>query len=267
MKALIALAIVFALPAAAQNDLLFPRFSLIAGSSPADFETNLRVDPDDGSRTGTLVSFERDLGLEETKSLPRFRVQWRPLANHELSAAHFSASRSGAEQIDRDIVFRDDVYPVQAFVTTQFDLDSWSATYSYWPRRSERAGIGITLGAATLSMKAAVTADTRGGVTAVSQEAETDVPVALAGVEGRIAFTSRLHGEVSIASLPRVTIEDSSGSALTGTARLEFRPLPWLGIGAAYNYFRLDVDVAAPDLGASLDMTVRGPEGYVRFAF
>jgi hypothetical protein len=68
--------------------------------------------------------------------------------------------------------------------------------------------------------------------------------------------------------LPRVTIEGYTGDALTASARLEYRALPWLGIGAAYHYFRMNVDVArAGDLTGSLDMTIRGPEAFLRLAF
>jgi hypothetical protein len=101
----------------------------------------------------------------------------------------------------------------------------------------------------------------------VTERAETEVPVALAGLQGRIAFTDRVHAEASAAMLPRVTIEDFTGDALTVGARIEYRPARWLGIGAAYHYFRLDVDVAQPDLRGSLDMTIRGPEAFVRVAF
>jgi hypothetical protein len=41
----------------------------------------------------------------------------------------------------------------------------------------------------------------------------------------------------------------------------------WLGIGAAYQYFNLDVDVDQASLTGSLDMTIRGPEAFVRLAF
>ena len=256
-----------ALPLAAQEDLLFPRFSVIGGTSPASFDTNIRVDPDDSAGEGTVVSFERDLGLEGSRNLPRFAVQWRPLTRHELAATHFSAARAGLEQIDRNIVFRDETYTVNALVTTEFDLDYWSATYTYWARRSERNGVGITLGAANIAMDAGITAQQPGATVRVTQTAETEVPVALAGLQTRVAFMERLHGEAAISTLPRVTIEDYTGTALTGIARLEYRPLNWLGAGVAYHYFRLDVDVAQADLGGSLDMTIRGPEAYLRLAF
>ena len=268
MPRLTLLAIVlFALPIAAQDTPLFPRFSLIGGSSAAEFETNVRIDPEAGSSVGTLVTFERDLGLEDSKPLPRFELQWRPFARHELAATHFSASRAGFEEIDREIVFRDQVYPVRADVATEFELDYWSLTYTYWLRRAERDGFGLTLGAAKLGFDVSITATREDSSVTLSQEADTDVPVALAGLQGRVAFTNRLHGEASVATLPSVTIGDYTGSALTGQARLEFRPLRWLGVGAAYDYFKLDVDVAQVDLRGALEMTVRGPQAYVRLAF
>jgi hypothetical protein len=95
----------------------------------------------------------------------------------------------------------------------------------------------------------------------------SDVPVALGGLQGRLAFTDHILGEASVSALPRVTIEGYTGRALTANARLEYRPVRWLGIGGAYNYFRLDVDVAQSDLSGSVGMRVQGPEAYVRLAF
>jgi hypothetical protein len=263
--ALPALLALLALPLFAQE--LFPRFTITGATSPAEFETNVRIDPDDVDGAGTLVSFEDDLGLEDSRTLQRFGVQWRPFRKHELAATYFSAPRTGLEQIDRDITFRDEVYPVSALVTTQFDLDYASLTYTYWARRGDRDGLGITLGVATLAMDAALTAEQEGESVTVTQRAETEVPVALAGLQGRVALLPRLHAEASVSTLPRVTIEDYTGRALTAAARLEYRPLSWLGIGAAYHYFNLDVDVAQADLSGALEMTIQGPEAFLRIAF
>ena len=264
MRLLLVLAIA-ALPLSAQD--LFPRFSITGGTSPSSFETNVRIDPDDQSSEGTLVSFEDDLGLEDSRTMQRFGLQWRPFARHELAATYFSAPRSGREQINREIVFRDETYQVNALVETAFDLEYASATYTYWARRTDRDGLGITLGVAGLALDAAVSAQQPGQTVTVTQTAETEVPVALAGAQGRVAFSRVLFGEGSISTLPSVTIGDYTGTALTGSARFEYRPVRSIGIGAAYNYFRLDVDVEQVDLGGSLDMTIRGPEAYVRLAF
>lgn len=262
----LALLFLVAIPMSGQD--LFPRFSITGGTSPANFETNVRIDPEDTSGSGTVVSFEDDLGLEDEKDVRRFGVQWRPFARHELAATFFSAPRSGFEQIDSEITFGDETYPVQALVTTELDLDYRSATYTYWLRRSERDGVGISIGAAALSFNASIVAETEDQTVTLSERAETDVPVALAGLQGRVALMNRLHAEGSVSTLPRVTIEGYTGDALTANARLEYRPLRWLGIGAAYHYFRLNVDVAQTgELHGSLDMTIRGPEAFLRLAF
>jgi hypothetical protein len=261
----LALLLFLAVPAFAQD--LFPRFSLTAGASAANFETNARIDSEVTGGTGTDIGLERDLGLEDSRTLQRFGVQWQPFRRHELAATHFSAPRSGFAQIDRQIRFGDQTYPVQATVRSELDLDYTSVTYTYWARRTERDGIGISIGAAMLSFDASVVADSN-GTAPVSEQVNTDVPVALAGLQGRVALMDRLHLEGNVATLPRVTIEGYSGDALTANARLEYRPLRWLGIGAAYSYFRLNVDVAQTgELHGALDMTIQGPEGYVRLAF
>jgi len=265
MRSLILL-LALALPLSAQD--LFPRFSITAATSPAEFETNARIDPETAGGAGTLVNFERDLGLEDSGTQRRFGLQWRPFHRHELALAYFSApQRKGFAQIDREIVFRDQVYPVTALVTSALDLDYASLTYTFWARRGTRDGLGITLGLATMTIDASVTAQQLGGLVNVTERADTDVPVALAGLQGRVAFLPRLHGEASVSTLPRVTIEDYTGSAVTGAARLEYRPLNWLGIGAAYHYFNLDIDVDQTDLRGALEMTIQGPEAFVRVAF
>ena len=261
----LALLFLVTLPVLGQD--LFPRFSVTAGASASSFETNARIDPELAAGAGTDVGFERDLGLEDERTLRRFGVQWMPFRRQELAAVHFSAPRSGFAQIDREITFGDQTYPVQAQVTSQLDLDYTSATYTFWARRSERDGLGISIGAAFMKFDASVIAESNGSV-ALTEEVDTDVPVALAGLQGRVALAGRLHLEGSAATLPRVTIEGYSGDAITGNARLEYRPLRWLGIGAAYSYFKLNVDVAQTDeLHGALDMTIQGPEAYLRLAF
>src|SRR5688500_18967804 len=108
------LALLFLLTFPVFGQDLFPRFSLTAGASAADFDTNARIDSEVTGGAGTDIALERDLGLEDSRTLQRFGVQWRPFRRHELAATHFSAPRSGFAQIDRRIQFGDQTYPGQA---------------------------------------------------------------------------------------------------------------------------------------------------------
>jgi hypothetical protein len=261
------IALVIALPLAAQDSPLFPRISLTGGSYRGAFTTDVRLDPDATGSGGTTVNFERDLGLEDSKNLTRATLQWLPLRRHELAATYFATSRAGLQQINRDITFRNRVYPVNATVTTGFDLDYWSATYTYWARRSDRDGLGITLGAAGLKLDALVGVQRPDLTVTATESAKTDVPVALGGVQGRLALTPWLLASAGASTLPRVRISGYTGRVVTANAQLEVRPLRWLGVGAAYNYFKLDVDVARDTLHGSIGMRIRGPEGYLRLAW
>ena len=257
-----------ALPLIAQESALFPRFSLTGASNRARFDSTVRLDPENiANAFGSQVGFESDLGMPRSKTLTRFGLEWQLASRHELAATYFTAPRSGFAAIQREIVFRDQTYPVQALVTSQFDLKYASATYTYWARRTARDGLGITLGAATLSVDASVLAQRPDLTLLATERANTDVPVALAGLQGRIAFTPRLLGAASFSALPRITVSGYRGRARTANASLEYRASPWLGIGAAYDDFHLDVDSTRADLRGALSMSIRGPEVFVRLAF
>ncbi|HKO56420.1 MAG TPA: hypothetical protein VJ276_11115 [Thermoanaerobaculia bacterium] len=262
---LLLLLLLFAFPAAAQE--LFPRISVTAGGYLGNFSTDVRIDAEAGSTTGTELNIERDLGLESSKTLQRFTAQWRPASRLELAGSYVSASRSGFEQIDREFRFQDNVYPVQADVATAFDTKYWDATLTVWAHKSDRAGVGITLGAAMLSIDASVAATARGQSATLTNQASTDVPVALGGAQIRYAFTPRLIGEASAGILPRVTIDQYSGRATNASARLEYRFLRAIGIGLGYNYFKLDGSVADPSLRGRLALQVDGVEGFVRIGY
>ena len=251
MKRIVLLALL-ALPVVAQD-----RFSITAGRYAADFSTDVRIDP-----LGTKLHLERDLFLDRSRKVNDFSARWRVFARHELAASYVSASRNGLGPITQEIRFNGRFYPVSSIAKTTFDTKKWEATYTYWMKN-----VGLTLGAAGLSIDANVIATSPVSSVTISQNAKTSVPVALAGVQTRIAFTDRVTGEASAAALPHVKIDVYSGRAASATVRLEYRITRNLGIGAAYNYFNVDGKVTDPNFGGRLKMTVKGGEGFVRVGF
>ncbi|HVS33804.1 MAG TPA: hypothetical protein VMS98_20380 [Thermoanaerobaculia bacterium] len=262
---LILITLLVATPAAAQD--LFPRFSVTHGFYRATFSTDVRVDPEEQGLQGTAINIERDLGLQSGQQVGRFAVQWRPFQRHEIAYSRLSTSRDGFRAIDREIVFQDEIYPVQALVTTSVDLDSWDATYTFWARRTDRNGAGIMLGVTGLSIDSRLGARTPGQSLTIEQRAATDVPVAMIGAQGRLALARRLYLSAAIATLPQVDIDTYSGSALSGTAAMEYLVARRLRLGLAWNYFSLDGRVDDPQFGGELGLTMSGAEAFVRVAF
>ncbi|HWW62147.1 MAG TPA: hypothetical protein VN181_12325 [Thermoanaerobaculia bacterium] len=267
MKRALLFCLAFALPAFAQDSALFPRFSVTAGAYRPDFSTDVRVNDPTITAEATEVNLERDLGLEKSQRLQRFGLQWRPLNRHELAVSYVASSRTGFEAIDREITFRDTVYPVQAQVATTWDMDRWEATYTWWMRKTPREGFGVMLGVSTIALDASLVANTPGSSLEITETASTDVPVALLGAQWRMAFSERVLAQVSAGALPRVELGDYSGQALTADARVEYRIARALGVGIAYNYFRIDGTVGRIDFDGKLAMKVSGAEAFVRLGF
>ena len=241
--------------------LLFPAFSVTGGFYDAQFATDIRA-----GQLGTPIRVERDLGLQSSQRSARYAVQWQPFRRHELAASYFSANRTGFRSITEGIQFEDEFYPIESDVTSRLDMRYWDATYTVWVMRRERQGLGLTIGAAGMSIDAGIEATIPGGTATLSEEAETEVPIALVGAQYRVALQDRLHGELRAAVLPRVEIDVYSGRALSSSARLEYAITPNIGLGAAYNYFDLDGTVEDPSFTGDIGLEVKGLEAYVRLA-
>ena len=255
-----------AVPAMAQrNTDLFPRFTLSGGGYLGDFGTKVRVDPHVEGLEGTTIDLEKNLGLESTRTLTRFEMTFRPFRRHELEVSYFGTRREGLRTIDRQIVFEDTTYPIQASIASRFNLDFWQATYTYWARQTERSGIGINLGVTGLRFDGELSG--RAGASnavIITQSAETDVPVPVIGMEGRWLLTDRVIAMGRGAVLPRVKIKDYEGEAYVGKLSVEYRFARRIGVGVGYNYFNLNGLVEKEAFHADLGMTVSGVEAFVR---
>ena len=266
---MLGLALLVSVPALAQGtDAVFPRFSVTAGGYLGDFATDLRVDPHVEGFEGTRLDFENDLGLDDSKTLTRFTLEWRPFRRHTLSGSYFTSRRSGQRVISRQIVFEDTTFPINVEVDSHIDIDFWEAVYTYWARQNPRSGVGINLGVSGLNIGAGLEARLGGNSTALlSESAGTEFPVPVIGVEGRSAFTDRLIGTARYSILPKVKVSDYEGAAQVAKASLEYRVLDSLAIGGRYNYFNVDGALVDFDFRADIAMTVSGWEGYVRLMF
>jgi hypothetical protein len=247
------------------NRELFPTFTLTGAGYLGDFGTKVRVDPHVEGLQGTTIDLEKNLGLESSRTLTRLGLSWRPLRKHELGVSYFSTKREGRRVIDRQIVYEDTTFPIQADVRSRFDIDFWEVTYTYWPRQTERDGIGVNLGVTGLRVNGelAVRRNTDNAVL-LSETASTDVPVPVIGLEGRWLLTDRVIAMGRASVLPKVSIKDYQGSAFLGKFSLEYRFARMLGLGVAYNYFNLNGLVEKADFHADLGMKVSGVEGFVR---
>ena len=255
--------------ALAQNVGSFPfdRFSFTVGSFYETTDTDVRLDAGTAEQ-GTLISLERDLGLDDSDQLLRFGLEWFPAARHQLSAGYYELSRDRTRTLEREIEFGDVVFPVRASLASSSDFEFYEAIYTFWAVRKPRGGLGLALGGAGISIETALAAEIPrpGGTGTIAREesASTDLPVPLLGVEGRYAIGPRFLIAGDVRLLPDVQIEDYEGSVLTYGARLEYRLSRHFGLGASWNSFNIDVDLEKERFRGSLDFTIEGAQAFLR---
>jgi hypothetical protein len=64
-----------------------------------------------------------------------------------------------------------------------------------------------------------------------------------------------------------VAIDNIDGNIINYRAAFIWQPKPWLGFGAGYDSFGIDVDVDKERMKGSLEWTYSGPQVFFNFAF
>lgn len=227
----------------AQNSLpALDRASVQIGFTAPDFDTIVRAD---GSTTGgTQVHLTRDLGLENSNVVGSLSLSWRPFENHEFFLTYFNDDADATRRLDREVVFEDTVYEVDATVHSELDIDAYTFAYVWWAKNEENWALGPRLGMVYYDIGASIelTADANGDqVTGgVREEASPKVPAPVIGGSWRWvpADDWRLKLDAGYFS---TSLSDIDGSVSYINAGAEW--FPWKNWGLAFNYSYQDVDV------------------------
>ena len=247
----------------------FDRFSVTVGSFYETTDSDLRLDAGTADQ-GTLVSLERDLGLEDSDQLLRFGLEWRPFERHQLSGSYYELSRDASQTLARDIQIGDTVFPLRASLSSSSESQYYEAVYTFWAVKKPRGGLGLSLGVAGIALEARFTAEVPrpggNGTLTLEESASSDLPVPLVGVEGRYAFARRFLVAGEVRALPSVQIEDYEGTALVYGVRLEYRLSRNFGLGASWSSFNIDAEVERQSFQGALDFTIEGAQAFLRVA-
>ena len=237
------------------------RAGLVVGGFFANMDTTVRVDGSMGE-IGTAISFERDLGLDDTKTRPMIYTHWRFLKRHQLEFLYFNLDRSGDSVSSVNIRFGDRAFqadlPIQAFL----DIEAYNFGYSYSILFDEKKNwtIGLALSFQDLAIGLQGTGEVSGEI--VSESDSVLAPLPTFTTQFRYALTPKW---ILNASAGYFTIEidlgdgQFDGSIYSGNLGLQWKPLKYLNLGLSYQYFNVDVDVEDTRLHWAIDYEYYGP--------
>lgn len=261
----------FAGQAAAEDTELSQReFQISLGSFTNESEIVIRADGEFGE--GTTFDWGDTIGDVDGTSF-RLDSYWRINDRHHVRFMYTENSNNRHKDLDREIEWNGETIPIDASVDSEFGFYVVEVAYEYdFSKREDRelvlsAGLHYTSFSAELRGTYS-TPGGGGGTTTVGSEASVGAPLPVIGARGmwNLGGNWWLDGQVQFF---QVAIDDIDGSILNYRAAVIWQPKKWIGLGAGYDSFGIDVDVegSGERLKGSLDWTYQGPQVFFNFAF
>jgi hypothetical protein len=263
-KARVIAALLCAAPLAAfaANDPWDAPFSIQIGLMNARASTNVRLDADNG-RVGTSLSFEGDLSVQETKSLPAFDVFWRFNPYHALEGSFVSLHRDGERVVTGTINWGELTFPVDTRVQSKFDSDTYRMAYRYsWVHNN---GTEWALLAGFHYTKMAVSLAGQNGLVA-SQEASVKYPLPTIGLRGSGKFADNWRF-TGMAQLLKLKIQDYDGELYNFSGGVEWAFYPQMYTGLSYDYYKYALTSTKEHVRGEFDYRFDGPKLYFGWSF
>jgi len=153
------------------------RFAIAGGGFRPNLDTKIRLDGSDG-QIGTVIDFESNLGMQESKSLPLLRARWRISRRNAIDFGYFNLNRSGQALSDVSIRFGDVEFPANIPLNSFFDSQAYSAAWSYSFIHNDRTDIAFQVGLNVQDIRVGI----RGPAGIPSEEAELTAPLPTLGL-------------------------------------------------------------------------------------
>ena len=211
---------------------------------------------------GTLLSGEKDLGLDDVMNMGRVSVDMRVVKHHHFRLDFFKSSRFQQGTLSRDINFGDFLFTQGTQFRADLDWRTLTISYDYMPLQTEHFEAGFLHGLSIVQVRA------EGGEPGTNNR-ETASEVAAypsfglggtARITRRFSFNAR--GQVLY-----VNRSDGTGRFADLHADLQFRWTPNLAVGLGYTRLKNELELFNIDQPLLFKMNTNGFEAFVRASF
>lgn len=255
-----------ALPALAVEPL--DTFNVRVGGYVQRFDTQVRADGE--TTSGTDVDLDRDLGIDEDKTIGYAGVSWRPWDRHEFGLTYYTTDGSSTRVLQRDIVFQDTVFQAQATVRSEVEVETYEAYYVWWAASEEDWALGPRVGLIwyQVAMEIALEVDVNGNPVngAISRDADADLPTLTIGGAWRWtpAEDWRIFAEAGYFA---AKINDIDADVAAGRVGVEWYPWENWGLSLDYVATKVRADAETGNFNGDLDFDNSGLRLGVAYRF
>lgn len=247
-------------PALAQSTD-FDRFSINLGVFLTNRDSKTRIDgevPD----SGTPVDLENDLGFDKSDTVFRLDGVFRFNEKHRIDFSAFNLSRSASKQVQKDIEWNGELFPIDTVVDASLDLNIYKVAYTWSFLRRDKVYLGATAGLYVAEVGTSLAAESigrssSGGVTA---------PLPVFGLRGQYDLAEKwsLRGSAEIFA---IEYGDFSGSLYDVYAGVDYQLFERMAVGLGVNSVNLNVGVTKGNFDGDLDWRYDGGLLFFKFDF
>ena len=237
------------------------RFRVYAQAFFANLNTEVRLDSRTGD-VGTTISFEQNLGLDDTKTTGAAGIAWRFAKKHRLRFDYFELNRSAASATTSEIRFGDQVFQAQLPISSFFDTEVYSLSYTYSVLFKEGAEIGLLAGLAVQDLSIGLKSNLATEI--IEEETGVTAPIPTFGVTGAYAINEKwsLRGGLSVLSLElSLSDEENIGGEIVNLeASIEYAAFENISFELRYAYFDLSTSFEGLGRLSEINYQYRGPK-------
>ena len=220
---------------------------------------------DADGNVGTGISFEKNLGLDDSQETILLNADWRFFKRHTLSYRYFDLQRSATTTSSVSIVIGDNVFDISLPIQSYFDITAHEIAYSYSLVFDEKmelfVGLGISVQELALGIQGTESTPIPGDDLSSTLDSTAPLPTLNIGFDYAFSdkwlFQSRL-GWLAV-ELDLGTDEELSGEIINATAGILWKAFENVGFYAQYQLFDVNVDYVDADVRFAIDYDYNGP--------
>ena len=241
------------------------RWRIGAGYFAPDLDTAIVV-TDTGGNIGTGISFEQNLGLDDSEGTGLLNIDWRFFKRHAVSYRYFALDRSATTSGSTvTIAIGDEVFDIDLPIQSFFDITAHEVSYSYsllFDQKKELfVGVGLSLQDLSLGIQGTESSPNPGEIINSTLDSTAPLPTLNVGFDYAFSdkwlFQSRL-GWLAV-ELDFAADKDLSGEIINANAGILWKAFENVGFFANYQVFDVNVDYVNAGVRFAVDYDYQGP--------
>lgn len=225
------------------------RFSFRIGAQIfSSFTTQVRIDDFDFD-PGTEIELENVTDLEERITIGRIDGSLAFGRRHALSFSYYDIERRGGKNLDVEIEWEGEIYPVGIDVESRYEQRTFKVAYDFSFLKRPRSEMAFGAGLHTMDFVL--------GLNAIGQPLESEVdalaPLPVLGLSGKYQLSDKWRFSGRIDWLD-VEVGNYKGVFTDAVVAFEHQTFEQIGFGVGANLFDLDLEAEDEDLTGQIDL-------------